>query len=361
MTTSARRILLVEDDEMHAELIRRAFEDVEPVDLVVATRIAEARAYMTTHTPSIIVSDLRLPDGDGTELMQPGRDIPVVIMTSHGSEAAAVDAMRMGALDYVVKSEAMFEDMPHIVDRTLRQWKLLKSRKRLQAQLRERERLAAVGRTAATLAHEIGNPLNSMFMLCQLMQRRMAKANGLDPRLQETLERIIAENRRLNALLDDFRSLSRKQPLRFATVDVVSIVRRVVGVFEAELEQQGIRTQIEVPAQPLVVDGDEEKLVQVLVNLVKNAAEAIDGEGEIRLQAAANGDEVVISASDTGRGIPEGVNVFEPFSTTKDTGSGLGLSVAQQILAAHQGRIEYRARPSGGTTFEIVLPRHTPE
>ena len=251
----------------------------------------------------------------------------------------------------------MFEDMPDIVERTLREWKLLKSRKRLQAQLRERERLASIGRMAATLAHEIGNPLNSMFMLCQLMQRRMSKTEGLDPRLEETLERIVAENRRLNALLDDFRSLSRKQPLRLQPVDITATVRRVIGVFEAELEQQRIETRIHVPDGPLVVTADEEKLVQVLVNLVKNAAEAIDGPGSITLTALAESDHVVLLAEDTGRGIPEGVNVFEPFTTTKETGSGLGLSVAQQILAAHEGTIEYCARPTGGTRFRIVLPR----
>ncbi len=352
-----RRLLLVEDDEMHAELIRRAFEDEHSIELQIVARIADARKAIAAHLPNLIVSDLRLPDGEGTELVQAAGDIPVVIMTSQGSEAAAVDAMRQGALDYVVKSEAMFEDMPHIVERTLREWKLLRSRKRLQAQLRERERLAVIGRMAATLAHEIGNPLNSMYMLCQLMQRRMSKTDGIDVRLQETLERIVEENRRLNALLDDFRSLSRKQPLRIRPVDISSIVRRVVGVFEAELEGRSIQARIDVPDGPLVVDADEEKLVQVLMNIVKNAAEAIEGQGTITLSASAEADNVVILAEDTGRGIPDGVNVFEPFTTTKETGSGLGLSVAQQILAAHDGSIDYYARATGGTCFRIQLPR----
>ena len=137
-------ILLVEDDEPHSELIRRAFErSTTRVRLKWVSTIREAQAaLLESDTPDLVITDLRLPDGDGLVLLPESREraaYAVIVMTSHGDEKVAVDAMKTGALDYVVKSEESFSRMPEIVDRALRTWSYIVERRRAEEALRARE------------------------------------------------------------------------------------------------------------------------------------------------------------------------------------------------------------------------------
>lgn len=141
MSDSAVHILLVEDEAAHAELVLRAFElYASNIQLGVARSLAEARSYLQRQpmAPALIIADWRLPDGEGLELLA-SVTIPMVIMTSHGNERVAVEAMRTGALDYVVKSETSLLEMPHIAERALRQWRNIVERERAEAALRESE------------------------------------------------------------------------------------------------------------------------------------------------------------------------------------------------------------------------------
>jgi PAS domain S-box-containing protein len=137
------RILLVEDEEAHAELARRAFEDSPyPVALIRARNLHEARLRIATETPDLVLADLRLPDGDGAELLPGDRGqlaYPIVIMTSHGDEQVAVESMRTGAVDYVVKSETTLAQMPRVAERALREWRHISERRRAELALRESE------------------------------------------------------------------------------------------------------------------------------------------------------------------------------------------------------------------------------
>jgi DNA-binding NtrC family response regulator len=135
-----RHILLVEDESGHAELICRAFAEVtEEYSVVVARNLKEARLEIDNHLPGLALVDNGLPDGQGVDLVPLGKDrFPVVILTSHGGEELAVQALKLGALDYVVKSPEAFDSMPHTVERTLREWRLIQDRKRVEE---EREKL----------------------------------------------------------------------------------------------------------------------------------------------------------------------------------------------------------------------------
>ncbi len=145
MEESAIHILLVEDDKAHAELIRRAFADTAHagwVRLTVAGSLAEARACQAEDSPNLVITDLLLPDGQGTDLLPVEGEqhpYPVVIMTSFGNEQVAVEAMRAGALDYVVKSASALADMPHTAERALREWGHIRARQQSEAALRESE------------------------------------------------------------------------------------------------------------------------------------------------------------------------------------------------------------------------------
>jgi PAS domain S-box-containing protein len=143
MMDNTIHILLIEDDPAHAELIQRAFEDRgDEARLTVAHTLEEARIHMQNFEPVLIIADWRLPDGDSNELLleeQNTNHPPVIIMTSYGSERNAVDAIKSGALDYIVKSSESMTDMPHIAERAIQQWKILQEQERMQITLAERE------------------------------------------------------------------------------------------------------------------------------------------------------------------------------------------------------------------------------
>jgi two-component system sensor kinase FixL len=228
---------------------------------------------------------------------------------------------------------------------------------KLQEQLVERERLAAIGTTAATFAHEVGNPLNSMYMAAQLLERRLIKRRELvDDTLTTPLLNLMSEIRRLTVLLEEFRALARRQKLNLRPTALAPLVADLLAAETPAHAARGIKVeQVFPPDLPLIV-ADGEKLKQVLLNLCKNAAEAMPQGGTLTVHAHNSGGLVRLEVSDTGVGIPAGVDIFEPFITTKPQGTGLGLTIVRQIVSAHKGTLTYRSAPGEGTTFTVALP-----
>jgi len=142
MMDDSVHLLLIEDDPAHAELIQRAFEDRgNGARLMIASTLGEARKYLETFEPTLIIADWRLPDGDSTAFLEERgmHASPMIIMTSYGSERNAVEAIKSGALDYIVKSSESMMDMPHIAEKAIEQWLIKKERQRIQLTLAERE------------------------------------------------------------------------------------------------------------------------------------------------------------------------------------------------------------------------------
>jgi PAS domain S-box-containing protein len=228
---------------------------------------------------------------------------------------------------------------------------------RLQEQLIERERLAAIGTTAATFAHEVGNPLNSMYTTVQLLERRLARQGVLvDDKVVTPLRNLLSEMKRLTALLEEFRALARRQKLTPRPTSLATLVAGLLAVESPLYASQGIEVEQVFPPDLPPVVADAEKLKQVLLNLCKNAVEAMPQGGKLTVQAQNSGRQVRLEVSDTGVGIPAGVDIFAPFTTTKPQGTGLGLTIVRQIVAAHRGMLTYHSVPGQGTTFTLLLP-----
>lgn len=232
---------------------------------------------------------------------------------------------------------------------------------KLRERLLEHERLVAIGTTSAKFAHEVGNPLNGMLMNLQLMKRRILKNAPVD-RLHPLVERVEDEVRRLAGLLDEFRSMSRRQSFVFEAMAPGRLLKEFARVHRELYESMGVKLEVSFEDALPDVHVDREKITQVLLNLVKNGAEAMaeQGGGVLRLRARAEAHEVVLEVSDSGCGLPEEIDFFEPFVTTKSQGTGLGLPVVRQIVAGHHGELSYESRSGEGTTFFIRLPLDPP-
>ncbi len=229
--------------------------------------------------------------------------------------------------------------------------------KRLEAQLREQERLKTIGLTAMNLTHEIGNRLNGISTTMQMLEHGLARQPELtDGLVGETVRDLKTETWRMQAVLKDLRTFTTAHILHVQPTNVAAVAAEVVCGKAPQYQALGIRTEQVFPCDLPRVLADREKLFLVLLNLCANAAEAMPGGGTLTMSATASADYVCLQVHDTGVGIPDGVNVFEPFHTSKAGGTGLGLAIVKQIIEAHGGRITYRSNPDRGTTFTLMLP-----
>ena len=236
-------------------------------------------------------------------------------------------------------------------------------RARAEKKLAESERLTTMGVTAAKLVHEISNPLNGMSTTVQILERQLAARDGVqDESLLASLPDLANEIGRLCSLLQEFRSLARPKDLRIQPTDLRALVKELMALEESYYGQAGVQVQLDFPPALRLVLADAEKLKQVLLNLCHNALEAMPKGGKITISAYnARENGVMLQIQDTGMGIPENIDIFELFSTTKAEGSGLGLPIVRQIIDAHGGTLSHQSRPGKGAIFRIWLPTNLTE
>jgi PAS domain S-box-containing protein len=224
----------------------------------------------------------------------------------------------------------------------------------LAERTRRAERLASLGTMAAGLAHEIRNPLNAAHLQLTLVKRRLTKGAAGLADASAAADLASGEMKRLATLVEEFLQFARPQPLRVARGDLRAAAATVVTLMAPFAEQSGVSLVLE--GEPAPVEMDEEKIKQVLHNLVRNAIEACERGGRVRVSVATRHDEVTLSVEDTGKGIdPPDAPIFEPFYTNKPQGTGLGLAIALRIVTDHGGRIDVQTVP-GGTLFNVALP-----
>ena len=248
----------------------------------------------------------------------------------------------------------------------------------------ESERVQALTLLAASVAHEIGNPLNALHIHLQLMERELKKLKtnadaaqigsatrarnpsaeadtaDISRKLEQYLGVAKGEINRLDYIITQFLQAIRPAPLQLKVTSLNTVVEKTLELLRPELDNRGLTVKTKLARQLPATPIDPTQMQQVLVNLVKNAMHAMTRGGTLTLQTGEGADGVWVSVADTGGGIPqEQINrIFEPFFTTKKKGTGLGLMIVQRIVRAHGGRIELESHVGRGTTFRIWLPLH---
>src|SRR5713226_1918606 len=221
------------------------------------------------------------------------------------------------------------------------------------------ERTAAWQEVARRLAHEIKNPLTPIQMSLEtLAAARSANSPEFDRLFKEGVTAMLEEVERLRRIVDEFSRFARLPKPQLAPLDPAELVRQVLALYPAR--PAGVRWKTEI-SSGMTVQADRDLLTQVLVNLIKNADEAMGGEGEIAIRVRRHGEDVAVEVQDSGPGIPpeHRARLFEPYFTTKPEGSGLGLAIASRICQEHGGRLELDAAAAGqGALFRLVLPQH---
>lgn len=222
----------------------------------------------------------------------------------------------------------------------------------------ESERLNAIQGLASTVAHEIGNPLSSVFNLLSLLERDLRKNPQATEQTFQDLRDARNEVSRIDQILRQFLDAMRPAAPVFAKANIAGVVKETLDVMRPELEDRRVQVLVNCPENLPAVYLDAGQFKQVFFNIFRNALQAMPGGGRLAIGFEADDRNVVVSIRDTGTGIPEAEfrRIFEPYHTTKKKGNGIGLMVVQRIVRDHGGLVEVASKPGEGTVFRIVVP-----
>jgi len=226
--------------------------------------------------------------------------------------------------------------------------------KKLEAEIRQAQRLADLGTMAAGMAHEIRNPLSAIKTYVALLPKKIERPGFLE-KFQRTVPR---EINRLNSLIEELLELSRPPKYNFNPTDIRELLRQNIELLETDFKVKGIDCQWNIPDELPQIMADADQLEKVFINLMKNGAQAMPDGGVITIHASCEDSRVVIDFRDTGHGFsPElAKNIFNPFFTTKAKGTGLGLAITHKVIAEHGGQIKAKSKKGEGSCFSISLP-----
>ena len=408
---AGERILIVDDEEPVCKLFSECLSERYICQQAESTQ--EALSYLAETDYALVITDVIMPGLSGIELLRKIIEkypyTAVIMASGVDRPQRALDAVRLGAFDYLIKP-CDLEVLELTVERALerrtlmlntRQYKLdLEARnaelvrgkaelERLQAQIIHSEKMASLGHLAAGIAHELNNPVGFIYGNMDILNESVGGLTELlnyydTAELNETvasgaarikeridyratledLSSIVADCRdgaqRIRDIVQNLRTFSRLDEAEFKKTDIHEGINSTIRLLSRYYSSDNITLIREYGELPLV-DAFSGQLNQVWMNLLVNAAQAVSGEGgEVRITTQVVEESVVVSIEDTGCGIsPEHLNrIFDPFYTTKPVGegTGLGLSISFGIVERHGGTIKVQSRPGEGTTFTITLP-----
>ncbi|MDY6950611.1 MAG: response regulator [Thermodesulfobacteriota bacterium] len=352
--------VLIIDDEESIRKVLGVYLRSKDYEVLTAPDGQEGIEVFQKERPPIVLTDIRMPGMDGIEVLerikQFAPETEVIVVTGHGDMDLAIKALQLDASDFITKpvgNEALSIALKRAQER-------LDTRRMLKASheyLRQAEKLMAIGKISDKLAHEIRNPLTVIGGLTDRLKKKARQCLGGE-KYPEIMSHEIA---RLENLVNDILLYSGEVPLNKTEVNINKVINEVLLLFDRELGEKGISVRTFFGENIQLIRGDKEKLQEVFINIMINAVHSMEKGGNLMAQTeglcerAPKSVKAVIS--DTGKGIPEDIldKVFDPFFTTKTVGSGLGLSVAREIIKRHNGTMAIHSEVGKGTTIIVEL------
>jgi len=375
------KVLLIEDDEDQALLISDFLaEESEGFDVDVAFSWSDCEGKKLP-SYDVVLLDYNLPDISGLDalnLILSQADLPVIFVTGENESETAIKALRAGAFDYIVKAGDYLRALPVNINKVIEQFRIRKEKERLEGELRrslkelkemqerliQTEKLSAIGKLVAGVAHEINNPLTGIVGYAQIL---LGRKEGFDPLVRKGLEVIYEEAQRAARIVQNLLQFARKHPPQRSFISVNSVIEKTMELKEYELRVNNIHLSLDLDPNLPMTMADPHQLQQVFINIITNAQQAIMEAGRevgrisVKTESVTHNPPLIrISFTDNGKGIPEEIinKIFDPFFTTKDVGegTGLGLSICYGIIKEHNGNISASNLPEGGAVLTVELP-----
>jgi len=368
MTSPPVQVLLVEDNPGDARLLREMLGETDTfnAELTHFGSIKEAVAHLATNVANIILLDLELPDAVGLGAVRTVHSvaprIPLVVLTGRDDDTLATKALQEGAQDYLIKGKietaTLVRAIRHAIERQRMQVEIDQVR-RLQLQLRDE--------FISTVSHELRTPLTSIRGALGLLE---ARALGALPDKAQTMVTIALQNserlvRIINDILDVEKIRSGGLEMHIESVPLATLLQNALIVNQSYGVKYQVRFVLEAPPADVQVAADPDRLMQVMANLLSNAAKFSPSGSEVRVRVSEDGARIRVAVEDHGTGIPEGFRgrVFEKFAQADSStsrrfeGTGLGLSITRQLLEAMGGTVGFSTVTGQGTIFYFELPR----
>jgi len=351
------KLLLIDDEEPIRKILGLYLRS-KGYEVSTAADGEEGLEVFRRERPSIVLTDIKMPGIDGIEVLKRIKKISsetqVIVITGHGDMNLAIKSLQLEASDFITKpvaNEALIVALRRAEER-------LETKKMLNVTheyLKRAEKLIAVGDISAKIAHEIRTPLT---LIGGFAERLRKKAHLRAPE-EKYAGVIVDEVERLENFINDILLYSGEVSLDKKELNINKLLADVVLLFEKDLIEQGISVDTFFDESVPVIKGDRKSLEEVIINLIVNACHAMKEGDKLSLQTTYLKDEpngkIRLTINDTGEGIPDTIlnRVFDPFFTTKTVGSGLGLTVAKEILRRHNGAISIDSEVGKGTTITI--------
>lgn len=382
------KILIVDDERMILELTSMVLNS-RGFDVSVVDNAQDSYEIIEKEQPALVLLDYMMPKVNGLEALKEIRrrfpETYVIMFTGKGSEEVAVELMKAGASDYILKpfsnanlieriekvirirsielhNKELVQEKERLMDEIERWNQELEQRvqqKSLELENAHREvllteKLASLGHLSAGMAHEIRNPLNSISLFAQVL----GSSVGDDPEVQSYSGKIISEVERIDEILVKLLSTSKRSQFQLRTVHIDEVISQTLETFAEQIQAQGVVLEQVLPQKIPSILADSDELAQIFSNLFANALFEMKDGGTLKVKLEHDSKEAHVTVSDTGGGIPEEhqSKIFDPFFTTKEKGTGFGLSVVLRIVKTYSGRISVDSTTENGTTFQIWLP-----
>ncbi|MFO8111600.1 MAG: response regulator [Desulfosalsimonadaceae bacterium] len=370
-------IVLIDDEKDIQEVVGITLEDAG----YIVHAASDGRAglqLVREKTPEIVVTDIRMPVMDGIAVLEAVKkempDTEVIIITAFADMDLAIRALQLDASDFVTKplnNEALHLALKRAIQRYVsrRQLKdyarLLEREMEDQARILHQDKMISLGRLAASVVHEINNPLSGILNYVRLMKRTLEKGRMDSDTMEKYsryLEIVDREISRCSYITGNLLAYTRKSPPSFDTISIAELIDRCVLLCSHKLTLQKIELHTEIPSDLPGVRGDFNQLQQCVLNLMFNAIDAMPGGGRLNLTTGMDpaADMLFLDVEDTGGGIRKAdlPRIFEPFYSTKQEGYGvgLGLSTVKEIMQRHGGDVRVENAAKGATRFRMTLP-----
>lgn len=385
------RIVVIDDERAVLELCQIILGS-RGYEVRTASSGSEGLQLIEDFKPALVLLDYMMPGMDGMEVLREVKtafeDVYVVMFTGKGSESVAVEVMKAGASDYILKPfnnkdlydrienvlhirhiemvnrrlELEREELQHEIqlwNRELELRVLEKTRELEQAnrEMIQAEKLATVGNLAAGMAHEIRNPLNSIALTAQLLDAEDSVESAAE--ISGYARSILTEVERIDTILRKLLSASKQKPQNDArTTSLNRCIESALELFKEQIKRQKVILKLNLPPEQIYITGRADEVEQIFTNLIANALHEMPDAGTLCIDLDVEGDKARIHVGDTGSGIPEDnlVKVFDPFYTTKSNGTGFGLSVVLRVVKSCNGNIRVESESGKGADFYMEFP-----
>ncbi len=367
VTEQKLRVLVADDEQVVRDLFERSLER-EDYKVSTARDGLDALNKIKRNNYHVLILDLNMPRMGGMELLKKTKELKkdfiTIVITGYATVDTAKEAIKQGCFDYITKPFNV-EDVKIIIRRAFAIRKMAEEKKRWEEHLIRSERLASLRTLAAGMAQEIRNPLSAINLF---LERLPSKFD--DEQFREEFSRkTVKEAKRINDIVEQLLSLAQPEPVNYESTNIHRVIDDTLAFLSTELNRKSIEIVKNYMKEAPKVYAAQDRLKQVFLTVFLNGIESMDDGGTLVINTSydrqdkggliSKAGELVIEIKDTGRGIPPEIlrKIFDPFFSTKENGTGLGLSVALQILAYHGGSIEVKKTAVGkGTCLSLRFP-----